>query len=72
MARDRAASDRRAVVVRLRRERMAELLGQYGGMLTAMRAICADYDEAQLELITDFLRRATSAGHDATEALTSE
>ncbi|HEX8728317.1 MAG TPA: hypothetical protein VF739_06835 [Ktedonobacterales bacterium] len=51
---------------------MAELLGQYGGMLTAMRAICADYDEAQLELITDFLRRATSAGHDATEALTSE
>lgn len=72
VARDRAASDRRAVVVRLRRERMAELLGQYGGMLTAMRAICADYDEAQLELITDFLRRVTSAGHDATEALTRD
>jgi DNA-binding MarR family transcriptional regulator len=72
VARDRDAADRRAVVVRLRRERMAELLGQYGGMLTAMRAICADYDEAQLELITDFLRRANSAGHDATEALTSE
>ncbi|MDE3228867.1 MAG: MarR family transcriptional regulator, partial [Chloroflexota bacterium] len=63
---------RRAVVVRLRRERMTEVLGQYAGMLAAMREICADYDTAQLELINDFLRRATSAGHDATEALRGE
>lgn len=72
VTRDRDAADRRAVVVRLRRERMAEMLGQYAGMLTSMREICASYDEAQLEVITDFLRRATSAGHDATEALTDD
>ena len=69
VARDRDAADRRAVVVRLRRERMAEMLGQYGGMLTSMREICAGYDEAQLEVITDFLRRAR---HDATEALADD
>lgn len=72
VTRDRDAADRRAVVVRLRRERMAEMLGQYGGMLTSMREICASYDEAQLEVITDFLRRATSAGHDAIEALADD
>ncbi|HEX5572861.1 MAG TPA: MarR family transcriptional regulator, partial [Ktedonobacterales bacterium] len=69
IARDRDPADRRAVVVQLRRERMAELLGQYAGMLTAMREICAGYDEEELEVIVDFLRRVASAGHDATEAL---
>jgi len=29
----------------------------YSGMNTAMDQLCADYTEAELELVTDFLRR---------------
>ncbi len=71
ISRDRDPSDRRAVVIRAARDRAAEILGRYAGMNTAMDALCAGYDEAQLELIGDFLRRTAEAGRAATEQLTS-
>jgi DNA-binding MarR family transcriptional regulator len=69
IARDRDTDDRRAVIVRSKRDRNAELYRLYGGMNSAMDRICAGYTEDQLELLADFLRRATEAGNDATEEL---
>jgi DNA-binding MarR family transcriptional regulator len=64
--------DRRGVVLRVLRERGAEILRLYAGMNDAMNQICADYTPAELELIAGFLARATEAGRGATEALASD
>ncbi|WP_319461078.1 MarR family transcriptional regulator [Micromonospora sp. RTP1Z1] len=67
--RDPEATDRRSVTVRARRERNAELFGLYAGMNASMDEICTGYDETQLDLIADFLRRAGEAGRRATDEL---
>lgn len=72
VTRDRDPADRRGVVVRARRERIGELMGLYAGMLTSMREIFAGYEESELELIADFLRRTASAGRSATDALAGD
>jgi DNA-binding MarR family transcriptional regulator len=69
VARDRDPSDRRGVTVRALRTRAAEVFRQYAGMNASLDEICAGYDEDQLELLADFLRRATHAGRDATQQL---
>jgi DNA-binding MarR family transcriptional regulator len=69
VARERDPADRRAVLVKAQRGRNAELFGLYAGMNASLDQLCAGYSEAELELIADFLRRTTSAGHDATEQL---
>jgi DNA-binding MarR family transcriptional regulator len=71
-ARERDPSDRRAVAVRAVRDRNAELFGLYSGMNTSMDQICAGYDDTELELLADFLRRTTNAGRDATDELASD
>jgi hypothetical protein len=43
----------------------------YAGMNTSMDEICAGYDDAELEVIADFLGRTTNAGRAATDELTS-
>ena len=72
VARERDPSDRRAVVVQAVRDRNAELFGLYSGMNTSMDQICAGYDDTELELLADFLRRTTNAGRDATDELASD
>ena len=72
VARERDPSDRRAVVVRARRERNPELMRLYSGMNSSMNEICAGYGNAQLELLADFLRRTVDAGQSATEKLAKE
>jgi DNA-binding MarR family transcriptional regulator len=72
VSRDRDPSDRRAVVLRVRRDRIAELLGLYAGMNAAMDRICAVYSDAELQLLADFLRRTTQAGRGATDALAAD
>jgi DNA-binding MarR family transcriptional regulator len=67
VTRDRHPSDRRAVVVRVRRGRIVELLRLYAGMNAAMDQLCAEYAESELELLADFLRRVANAGRDAPE-----
>ncbi len=67
--RDPEATDRRSVTVRAVRGRNAELFRLYAGMNTAMDELCAGYSEDELALIAGFLRRTTSAGHDATGEL---
>lgn len=70
--RSRDTSDRRGVVVQVARGRGAEILRLYlidSGMNAAMDEICADYDEAELELFAGFLRRTADAGRAAAERL---
>ena len=65
IARDRDPADRRAFTVRALRDRAREVFRLYAGMNSAMDGICADFSEAELEVIATFLRRATDAGHTA-------
>jgi DNA-binding MarR family transcriptional regulator len=70
--RDPEAQDRRAVTVRAVRGRNAELFRLYGGMNAAMDQLCGGYTEDELELLADFLRRATVAGRAATDELAQD
>lgn len=67
--RERDTADRRAVRVRVRRDRGAEMFRHYAGMNTAMSRLCADYSEAELEVIAGFLRRTAQAGRAAADDL---
>ncbi|WP_442544392.1 MarR family winged helix-turn-helix transcriptional regulator [Arthrobacter sp. KN11-1C] len=69
IARDRDPSDRRAVVIRALPDRNAEMFRLYSGMNSLMDTICADYDDAEIAVITDFLRRVQAAGRTASEEL---
>lgn len=71
VARERDPDDRRAILVKALRGRTAELFRHYSGMNSSMDEIIADYDEAQLALLADFLRRTIVAGRAATEELAS-
>jgi DNA-binding MarR family transcriptional regulator len=72
VARERDPDDRRAVLVRVRRDRAAELFGLYAGMNASMDQLCAGYSDTELELLADFLRRTTDAGRDATDELATD
>ncbi len=69
VVRERDSADRRAVAVRAVRERASEVYRLYSGMNGSVDEICARYDDAELELLADFLRRTTEAGRDATDDL---
>ena len=69
IARERDPADRRSVAVRALHDRSVELFRLYAGMNDAMDEICASYDEAELALLADFLRRAAEAGQRATDDL---
>ncbi len=69
VGRERGTDDRRAVMVRARRDRSAELFALYSDMNTSLDQICAGYSETELELVADFLRRTSSAGADAATEL---
>jgi len=69
IARERDPADRRGVLLRVLRERGAEILRLYAGMNDALARICADYTPAELELIAGFLARATQAAQTATTDL---
>jgi len=72
VARDRSASDRRAILIRALRDRNSELLHLYSEMNTSMDQICAEYGDAELQLLADFLRRTAQAGRAATDELASD
>jgi DNA-binding MarR family transcriptional regulator len=70
--RSRHPADRRSVVVQAARGRGAEILRLYlvdSGMNTAMDQICARYEDNDLQLLADFLRRTADAGRTAAEKL---
>src|SRR5438067_4055315 len=72
VVRERDPSDRRAVVVRALRDRNAELVRLYAGMNSSMNEICAGYDDAELQVLPEFLRRTVDAGREATEKLAGD
>jgi DNA-binding MarR family transcriptional regulator len=69
VVRERDPSDRRAVLVRVKRDRYPDLMRLYAGMNRSMNQIYAGYDERELEVIADFLERTATAGGSATDAL---
>jgi DNA-binding MarR family transcriptional regulator len=69
VARGRVETDRRAVLVSARTDQIAAVVSLYAGMNTRVDEICADYTDADLDLIADFLRRVIDAGSSATEEL---
>ncbi|SIM52178.1 MarR family transcriptional regulator [Micromonospora cremea] len=71
IARERDPADRRAVTVRALPDRGKEVYRLFSGMNSAMDSICADYDEEQLKLLADFLRKSTDAGLTATRDLSA-
>ena len=71
IARERDPADRRAVLLRAERTRSAEIFTLYAGMNGAMDDICDTYDDTELAVLADFLRRCVDAGRDATETLAS-
>lgn len=70
--RDPDAADRRAVTVRALKDRNGELLGLYSGMNSSLDGLFDGYDDAELALLADFLRRATALGRTATDELAQE
>jgi DNA-binding MarR family transcriptional regulator len=72
LARERDASDRRAVVVRILSDRYAELMRFYSPMNRSMNKILAKYSDSELEAIADFMRRTVEAGRSATDELTRD
>jgi DNA-binding MarR family transcriptional regulator len=69
ITRDRDPVDRRAVVLTPVRERNAEILRLYGPMNRSLDQILARYTPEQLELLADFLDRATRAATDAADTV---
>jgi DNA-binding MarR family transcriptional regulator len=69
IVRERDPSDRRAVVVRVARERYADIMRLYQGMNRGMNKLLAGYSDSELGVIADFMRRTVEAGRDATEEL---
>jgi DNA-binding MarR family transcriptional regulator len=72
IVRERDPADRRAVVVRVNRDRYGELLSHYSGLSRAMNKLLAGYADGELKVIADFMRRCVDAGRQATEAIRSE
>ena len=72
IARDRDPADRRGALIQMQRGRAAEVLRLYlvdSGMNSALDDICADYGDAELELLAGFLRRTAEAGRAAATRL---
>jgi len=69
VTRERDPSDRRAVVVNVRRDRGGEVFRLYGGMNAALDQLLTGYSDDQLEVIADFLGRTATAGQAATDDL---
>jgi DNA-binding MarR family transcriptional regulator len=69
ITRERDPEDRRAILVRSRRERLPDLLRLYAGMNRSMNRIYAEYTESELNVIADFLQQTAKAGRSATEEL---
>ena len=69
VARDRDPADRRSVLVRALPDRNADLMRLYSGMSGAMNKLIAGYNDTELNLIVDFLRRTANAGRNAADEL---
>jgi DNA-binding MarR family transcriptional regulator len=72
VVRERDPSDRRAVVVRVVRDRYAELMRLYTGMNRSMNKLLGGYSDSELIVIADFMARTVEAGRLATDDLAGD
>lgn len=70
--RARHPKDRRRVIVEIDWERLAGFDELFAPMVTGLEALYERYTDEQLEVILDFLNRATAIQRDATAALTRQ
>ncbi|HEY1570652.1 MAG TPA: MarR family transcriptional regulator [Pseudonocardiaceae bacterium] len=69
VTRERDPADRRAVLIRARRDRGPEIFRLYTGMNAALDELIGGYTEAELTVLADFLHRTADAGKAATDNL---
>jgi DNA-binding MarR family transcriptional regulator len=69
ISRDRDPSDRRAVLVQVRRERNHEVFAMYAGLNAEMDGILAGYADHELAVLSDFLRRCADVSGKAASDL---
>jgi len=62
-------TDRRSILVKIVKEKEAEVAFMFSGLGTAMDDVCAEYDDADLVMIADFLTRTAKASRAATDDL---
>lgn len=62
-------TDRRSVLVRVVKEKEAEVGFMFSGLDAAMDDVCAQFDDRDLTVIADFLLRTARAGRAATDDL---
>jgi DNA-binding MarR family transcriptional regulator len=62
-------TDRRATLVRIIKEKEAEVAFLYSGFSNAMDDVCSGYGDAELVMIADFLLRTSKAARVATDDL---
>jgi DNA-binding MarR family transcriptional regulator len=72
VSRERVASDRRSVLIRFNRSRIADLTRAYAPMTVSLRQLCDGYTESELELIAAFLARAAAASRATAVQLSQE
>ncbi|MCU1655769.1 MAG: MarR family transcriptional regulator [Pseudonocardiales bacterium] len=72
IVRDRDKSDRRAVLIRGVPDKQRDIIQLYDGMNSSLDTILETYSDDQIDLLVDFLRRCTEAGHSATEQLATD
>ncbi|SCE25412.1 DNA-binding transcriptional regulator, MarR family [Streptomyces sp. DvalAA-14] len=65
-------SDRRAILVRIVKEKEAEVLFLFSGLNRAMDQVCSEYEDADLVMIADFLLRTARAARVATDDLAGD
>jgi len=72
VTRERDPGDRRAVRVRARHTRNADIMRLYSGMSNSINEILARYDNTQLDAIAEFLELTAHAGQHATDELADQ
>ena len=72
IVRDRDERDRRAVLVRGVPGKQRDIIKLYRGMNSSLDEILDSYSDDQINLVVDFLRRCTQAGHSATDQLAKD
>ena len=69
IVRERADGDRRSLLLRPAPRAAARIVPHFQGMSDAMDAACADFTDAELATIIEFLRRSAAAGAASADAL---
>ena len=71
IAREQDPGDRRGTLLRALPDRTGELFQLYAGMNAGVDELCTGFDDDQLQVVAQFLARATQAASAATDELSA-